>query len=44
MDEKFLFSHVLSGITMTIFSTNLEGAKAILKKLVLRVQDWENYK
>lgn len=41
MEEKFLFRHSLDGITIVIMSTSLEGAKAILSKIVKKEKDWE---
>ncbi len=44
MEESYLFSHTLSGVTMTIKSISLDGAKGILHKIVKDFRDWENYK
>lgn len=44
MESKYLFHHILSGITMTITSTSLEGAQGILSKIVKDINQWTNYK
>lgn len=43
MERKYLFRHNLQGITMTIMCTSLEGARAILQKIVVDSNHWENY-
>jgi len=44
MEQTFLFKHSLDGITITIMSKSLEGAEAILEKIVKKSKDWENYR
>ena len=44
METKHLFSHNLNGITLTIYSESLEGANALLKKIVIDTAHWKHYK
>lgn len=41
--KRFLFRCALQGIHIYIESNSLEGAKAILDKLVVQPKIWENY-
>lgn len=42
--ENFLFRHILEGIHIQINSISLEGAQAILLKIVVDEKQWEYYK
>lgn len=42
--KTFLFKHILKGVTISIETQELEGAIAILSKLVVNVTHWQNYR
>lgn len=42
--KNYLFSHILSGVTITINAQSLEGAKGILSKVVVNTSHWNEYR